>query len=86
MSCSVLNYCSELWGYVKAQDVESVHTMFLKRVLDVKLSASNDFVYSETGRLALVVSRQFSMLKYWVKLLKTDNCIMRNLYIKDGFP
>ena len=21
------------------------------------------------------------MLKYWVKLLKTDNCIMRNLYI-----
>ena len=79
--CPVLNYCSELWGYVKAQDVERVHTMFLKRVLGVKRSASNDLVYSETGRLPLVVSRQFSMLKYWVKLLKTDNCIMRNLYI-----
>ena len=44
--------------------------MFLKRVLVVKRSTSNDLVNSETGRLPLVVSRQFSMLKYWVKLLK----------------
>ena len=25
-----LHYCSELWGYVKAQDIERIHTMFLK--------------------------------------------------------
>ena len=40
---------SELWGYVKAQDIERVHTMFLKRVLGVKRSTSNDLVYCETG-------------------------------------
>ena len=40
------------------------YTMFLKWVLGVKRSTSNDLVYSETGRLSLVVSKQFSMLKY----------------------
>ena len=77
----VLNYCSELWGYVKAQDIERVHTMFLKRVLGVKRSTSNDLVYCETERIPLAVNRQFHMLKYWVKLLKTDNCILKHLYL-----
>ena len=76
----VLNYCGELWGYVKAQDIERVQTMFLKRILGVKRSTSNDLVYCETGRIPLSVNRQFIMLKYWLKLLQTDNCILKNLY------
>ena len=66
---------------MKAQDIERVHTMFLKRVLGVKRSTSNDLVYCETGRIPLAVNRQFKMLKYWVKLLKTDNCILKHLYL-----
>ena len=63
----VLNYCSEIWGYTKAQEVEKVHTMFLKRLLCVKRSTSNDMVYCETGRLPLIVHRKYQMLKYWTK-------------------
>ena len=37
--------------------------------------------YCETGRIPLAVNRQFNMLKYWVKLLKTDNCILKHLYL-----
>ena len=32
----VLNYCSEIWGYMKAQEKEKMHTMFLKTLLGVK--------------------------------------------------
>ena len=76
----VLNYCSEIWGYIKAQDVEKIHTMFIKRLLGVKRSASNDMIYCETGRLPLIVYRKFNMLKYWLKLTRTENCILKNIY------
>ena len=61
----VLNYCSEIWGYMKAQEIEKIHTMFLKRLLCVKRSTSNDMIYSETGRHPLIVNRKFNMLEYW---------------------
>ena len=76
----VLNYCSELWRYVKAQDTERENTVFLKRLLGLKQSTSNDMVYCESGRLPLIVQRQFNMLKYWLKLQKSDNCVLKGLY------
>ena len=76
----VLNYCSEIWGYMKAQEIEKIHTMFLKRLLGVKRSTSNDMIYSETGRLPLIVNRKFNMLKYWLKLTRTENCVLKNIY------
>ena len=76
----VLNYCSELWEYVKARDIERVYLMFLKRLLGVKRSTSNDMVYCETGRLPPIVQRQFDMLKYWLKLQKSDDCDLKGLY------
>ena len=62
--------------------MERVHTMFLKRVLGVKRARTSCKLYSEIGIIynAINVSRQFySMLNYtfWVKLLKIDNCTMR---------
>ena len=30
--------------------------------------------------LSISVQRQFNILKYWLKLLKTDNCILKGLY------
>ena len=32
----ILNYCSDIWGYIKAQEIEKVHTMFLKKVIRCK--------------------------------------------------
>ena len=32
----ILNYCSEIWGYINAQEIEKAHAMFLKKLLCVK--------------------------------------------------
>ena len=37
-------------------------------------------IYSELGRLPLPVIRKFKILKYWVKILSTDNCILQQCY------
>ena len=76
----VLNYCSEILGYMKAQEIEKIHTMFLKRLLGVKRPTSNDMIYRETGRLPLIVNRKFNMLNYWLKLTRTENCVLENIY------
>ena len=65
---------------MKAQEIEKIHTMFLKRLLGVKRSTSNDMIYSETGGLPLIVNRKFNMLKYWLKLTRTENFVLKNIY------
>jgi hypothetical protein len=37
-------------------------------------------VYCELGRLPLYVERQCKMVKYWTKLLNTENCILKGCY------
>ena len=37
-------------------------------------------VYSELGRLPLYISRNIRIVKYWIKLLNTDNCILKECY------
>ena len=32
----ILNYCSDVWGFIKANKVERVHLHFLKKLLGVK--------------------------------------------------
>ena len=76
----ILNYCSETWGYVKACEIEKVHTAFLKRIIGVKRCTKNAMIYSETGRVPLIIKRQFNMVKYWIKLCTTQNCILKSIY------
>ena len=77
---SIVNYGCEVWGSHKAPDIETVHLQFLKRILKVKNSTANYMVYFELGRLPLYVQRYCRMIKYWCKLLKTENCILQNCY------
>ena len=62
-----MNYGCEVCGYHKADDVEKVHISYLKCILKVRKSAVNYMVYCR-------------MLRYWFKLLYTDNCILKCLY------
>ena len=41
---SILSYCSELWGYCKADKIERVHLQFCKTLLGVKQSTQNTFI------------------------------------------
>ena len=65
---------------MKAQEIEKIQTTFLKRLLGVKRLTSNGMIYCEIGRLPLIVSRKFNMLKYWLKLTRTEYCILEKIY------
>ena len=65
---SVLNYGCEIWGYIKAENVERVHRKFCKRLLGVKNSTNNLAVYSELGRFPLYIKRHTRIIKYWLQL------------------
>ena len=60
-----------------AHDIEKVHMNFCKRILSVKRSATNVVILSELGRTPLCIDRKIRILKYWLKLLKTKNCILK---------
>lgn len=41
----ILNYACETWGFHTAGNIERVHTIYCKRVLNVKRCTQNYFVY-----------------------------------------
>ena len=43
----ILNYGSEVWGLNSAKAVETVHLSFCNRMLGVKQTTQNDFIYGE---------------------------------------
>ena len=81
---SILNYGSEVWGFSKANQLERVHPKFLKRLLYVKRSTSNQAVYGETGRMPLYLTRYKRLLRYWFKLVNNNinekNFILSKVY------
>lgn len=68
----ILNYCSEIWGFVPANIIERVHLQFCKRLLGVKKSTQNDFIYGEFGRTTLIIRRYYIIIKYWFKILTSE--------------
>ena len=78
---SISNYGSEVWGFSKANQLERVHLKFLKRLLNVKRSTSNQAVYGETGRMALYLTRYKRLLKYWFTLVYNNIIEKKNIYI-----
>lgn len=65
----ILNYSCEVWGFHAAPDIERVHLGFLKRLLGVKKTTQNDFVYGILGRYPMGIQRQCRIVKYWVKIV-----------------
>ena len=53
---------------------------FCKRILGVKLSTSNAGIYGELGRYPLYIARYTRIVKYWFKILYSDNIILRTIY------
>ena len=53
----------------EAKDVETIHTKFCRRILNVKISTNLCSLYGELGRIPLKIQRKLNILKYWIKLL-----------------
>ena len=69
----ILNYCCEVWGFIPANTIECVHLQFRKKILGVKKSTQNDFVYGEFGRTSLFARRCYFIIKYWFKVLTCED-------------
>ena len=77
---SVLLYASEIWGSHKSGDVEKIHVNFCKEVLGAGPKAAINFLYSELGRVPLSVKKKLRIFKYWLKLSRSDNCVLKACY------
>lgn len=78
---SILNYSAEVWGYNDAKDVEILHTKFCRWILQVRKSTNLSGLYWELGRFPLIIYRKISMIRYWIKLLRSsDTFIPKKMY------
>lgn len=77
---SIVNYSCEVWGFGKSTVIEKVHLKFLKRLLHVKPSSSNMSVYGELGRFPMFIYRYIRIIKFWTKVLYSDNILVQTLY------
>jgi hypothetical protein len=69
--------------FLQANQIERVHTMFCKRILGVKVSTKNDFIYSDLGRTDLYSLRIVYIIKYWLKVTSSpENKYISYIYIK----
>jgi hypothetical protein len=71
--CPVLDYGAEVWGYVKAQKVENVHTKAMKVFLGVHRFAANVAVIGDMGWTPANVRRKLHMLRYYNRLVNLSN-------------
>ena len=72
----ILDYGAEVWYQGKPIDeLEVVHTGFLKKTLGVKQQTKTLSLYGECGRYPLELRQKELIVKYWCRLLKlpTDN-------------
>ena len=77
----ILNFGSEVWGFYKATSIETVHLQFCKKILGVKPSTQNDFIYGELGRTDYQSRRYVSIIKFWLKVVSShDNKYIRQIY------
>ena len=67
-------------GFHKAPDVERIHTRFCRTLLGVKTSTHLSAPYCELGRKPLAVFRKLGIIRYWIKIIHTENSLFRNIY------
>ena len=65
----ILTYGCEVWGFHSAPDVERIHLSFCKRILGVKKSTQNDFIYGLVGRVPMDLVRKLRIIRYWLKIV-----------------
>ena len=73
----VISYCCEVWvslgSKAAMQQLERVHTQFLRQILGVPIANPTKFVYAEFGQLPLKHSWLQQGLKYLSRLQQMDD-------------
>ena len=77
----ILNYSAEVWGFCKADKIETVHLQFCKHLLGIKQCTQNDFVYGELGRSSFQSKWFYIIIKYWLKIIScNENKCIKHVY------
>ena len=76
-----MNYGAEIWGFCKAVHIGRIHLQFCKRLLGVKISTQNNFIYGELGRTSCQIQRYLTIVRFWLKIVNTNaNKYIRAIY------
>ena len=73
-----MNYGCEIWGFHQAPNIERVQLSFYKRILGVKKSTQNDFIYGLLGKVPMLIHRHFRIIKYWIKIISGQKSLYVN--------
>ena len=78
----IMEYASEIWFDNKeVRDLEKIHLKYMKNTLHVKNSSSTYAIYAECGRFPLIVKQKCQVIKYWQRILKSDQThVIRKAY------
>ena len=68
----ILCYGTQVWVFSKPVKQERNHLKFCKKLLGVKKSTPNGFVYGELGRVTMQNGIFYSILSYWFKILESE--------------
>ena len=60
--------------------IERVHVKCLKQILGVRRQTSNIAVYREVSRVSLSIYRKVCILKYWYKILTSNDTLLYKVY------
>ena len=79
----ILTYGSEVWGTANYDVIEKFYLTFIKQSVGVKSSTNTCMVFAETGRYPLSVAIKKSIIKYWLKVIQSEDKKFINItYIK----
>ena len=67
-----LLYGCKTWGTGNYKALELYHTRFINRRLGVKNSTNTFVSFAETGRFPLAIDIILQIIKYWVKILSSE--------------
>ena len=94
MIAPILLYGAEVWGFEKANIIETFHLQYCKLILKVKKCTSNNMVYGELGRFPLDIAIKGRMIGFWQRIIcgKKDKIafmlysILYQMHCRDFFP
>ena len=71
---TVLGYGGEIWGLRDWEELEKIHLLACKHILNVNTNTTTDAIYAELARNPLIASRHISSIKFALRLanLKCD--------------
>ena len=70
---AILGYCSEVWDYWEAAELDTVHLQDMEQLVGVRPHTQNNSVYGELGWFPLQTNIIISVIRYWLKVIALDN-------------